>query len=91
MTLHFSFNTDSFVYYSLSFFLSLYRGLITLKDKVLVLEPAQKPNSTLHHIFRGEHLTLKQGTCGHGHNVSHTVRLSDNTKSFFSSHGNRVS
>ncbi|KAI5607420.1 disintegrin and metalloproteinase domain-containing protein 12 isoform X2 [Silurus asotus] len=65
------------------------RGLITLKDKVLVLEPAQKPNSTLHHIFRGEHLTLKQGTCGHGHNLSHTAGVSDTTESFFSSHGNR--
>ncbi|MCI4384518.1 hypothetical protein PGIGA_G00039590 [Pangasianodon gigas] len=66
------------------------RGLITLNDKVLVLEPAQKPNSTLHHIFRGEHLKgLKQGTCGHGHNVSYTAGLSDTTGSFFSSHGNR--
>ncbi|XP_026988610.2 disintegrin and metalloproteinase domain-containing protein 12 [Tachysurus fulvidraco] len=65
------------------------RGLITLKDKVLVLEPAQNPNDTLHHIFRGERLTLQHGTCGHGHNVSNIAGLSDGTRSFFSSHGHR--
>ncbi|XP_062859695.1 disintegrin and metalloproteinase domain-containing protein 12 [Trichomycterus rosablanca] len=64
------------------------RGLITLKNKVFILEPSLKPNSTLHHIFRGEHLTLHQGTCGHGHNISHSSALS-NIVSLFSLHGNR--
>ncbi|KAM9462523.1 disintegrin and metalloproteinase domain-containing protein 12 isoform 2-T2 [Clarias gariepinus] len=65
------------------------RGLITLKDKVLVLEPARKPNSTLHHVFRGEQINLKQGTCGHGHNLTYTAGLSGTTGSLFSSHGSR--
>ncbi|XP_072522731.1 disintegrin and metalloproteinase domain-containing protein 12 isoform X2 [Salminus brasiliensis] len=66
-----------------------FRGLITFKDKVLVLEPAQKPNSTIHHIYRGEHLNLTRGTCGHGHNISHTAGVPDSLGTLFSSHSTR--
>ncbi|KAL6475657.1 hypothetical protein MHYP_G00166970 [Metynnis hypsauchen] len=62
------------------------RGLITLRDKVLVLEPPHKPNSTRHHIYRGEHLNLTRGTCGHGHNLSNTAGVPDTLGSLFSSH-----
>ncbi|KAI4893576.1 hypothetical protein NFI96_021374, partial [Prochilodus magdalenae] len=62
------------------------RGLITLRDKALVLEPALKPNSTMHHIYRGEHLNLTQGTCGHGHNISHPAGVPNTLGSFFNSH-----
>ncbi|KAL7856643.1 hypothetical protein SRHO_G00155420 [Serrasalmus rhombeus] len=62
------------------------RGLITLREKVLVLEPPHKPNSTMHHIYRGEHLNLTRGTCGHGHNLSNTAGVPDTLGSLFSSH-----
>ncbi|XP_066520571.1 disintegrin and metalloproteinase domain-containing protein 12 [Hoplias malabaricus] len=64
------------------------KGLINLKDKVLVLEPAKKPNSTMHHLYRGEHLNFSQGTCGHGHNISSTTGLPSSLGSL-SSHSTR--
>uniref|UniRef100_A0AAY4DP14 ADAM metallopeptidase domain 12 n=1 Tax=Denticeps clupeoides TaxID=299321 RepID=A0AAY4DP14_9TELE len=48
------------------------RGLITLEDKMFVLEPAGEPtNASLHRIYRAEHLNLSQGSCGHDFNISH--------------------
>ncbi|KAK1794232.1 hypothetical protein P4O66_011123 [Electrophorus voltai] len=65
------------------------RGLITFKDKVLILEPAQESNSTLHYISRGEHLNLTQGMCGHGHYISHAAPVSDSLGTMFTSQGAR--
>ncbi|KAG9267464.1 disintegrin and metalloproteinase domain-containing protein 12-like [Astyanax mexicanus] len=61
------------------------RGLITFRDTVLVLEPTQKPNSTEHHIYRGEHLSLSGGTCGH--NAS--LRAAEPPQNIFSSRHKR--
>ncbi|XP_076856108.1 disintegrin and metalloproteinase domain-containing protein 12 isoform X2 [Brachyhypopomus gauderio] len=60
------------------------------KDKVLVLEPTQESNSTLHHLFRAEHLNLTQGTCGHRTHKSHMFpHVSDSLGALFSSRGAR--
>uniref|UniRef100_A0A4W4HHH8 ADAM metallopeptidase domain 12a n=1 Tax=Electrophorus electricus TaxID=8005 RepID=A0A4W4HHH8_ELEEL len=83
-------STDFCFYFPcLSPFLSLHRGLITFKDKVLILEPAQESNSTLHYISRGEHLNLTQGMCGHGHYISHAAPVSDSLGTMFTSQGAR--
>ncbi|XP_076154792.1 disintegrin and metalloproteinase domain-containing protein 12 [Alosa pseudoharengus] len=51
------------------------RGLITLEDKTFVLEPSGDPHpsssSPSYRIYRGEHLNLTLGSCGHGANISH--------------------
>ncbi|TRY58739.1 hypothetical protein DNTS_013120, partial [Danionella cerebrum] len=48
------------------------RGMISLENETYMLEPMQEGNS--HHLYRGKHLKLMQGTCGHGHNISqHTM------------------
>ncbi|XP_051524011.1 disintegrin and metalloproteinase domain-containing protein 12-like [Myxocyprinus asiaticus] len=65
------------------------RGLISLEDKVYVLEPTQVGNITTHRIFRGEHLKLTQGTCGHGHNISYPAEFSNTTEYDFSFHSSR--
>lgn len=60
-----------------------HRGLITLEDKTFVLEPSGGPShssspsssSSSYRIYRGEHLNLTLGSCGHGANISHPFSL----------------
>ncbi|KAL2078559.1 hypothetical protein ACEWY4_026244 [Coilia grayii] len=48
------------------------RGLITLEDKTFVLEPSgDLLYPSAHHVYRGKHLNLTLGSCGHGDNISH--------------------
>ncbi|XP_056326080.1 disintegrin and metalloproteinase domain-containing protein 12 [Danio aesculapii] len=63
------------------------RGLISLEDEVYVLEPMHEGNT--HRLYRGQHLKLTQGTCGHGHNISQPAEMFNTT--VFSSHSARVS
>ncbi|XP_073775010.1 disintegrin and metalloproteinase domain-containing protein 12 isoform X4 [Danio rerio] len=61
------------------------RGLISLEDEVYVLEPTQEGNT--HRLYRGQHLKLTQGTCGHGHNISQPAEMFNTA--VFSSHSAR--
>ncbi|XP_063076931.1 disintegrin and metalloproteinase domain-containing protein 12-like [Engraulis encrasicolus] len=52
------------------------RGLITLEDTTFVLEPSgDLLHSSVHRVYRGEHLNLTLGSCGHGTNISHPFRM----------------
>uniref|UniRef100_A0A673MGS7 Disintegrin and metalloproteinase domain-containing protein 12-like n=1 Tax=Sinocyclocheilus rhinocerous TaxID=307959 RepID=A0A673MGS7_9TELE len=53
------------------------RGLISLEHEVYVLEPMEEGNT--HRLYRGEHLKLTQGTCGHGHNISYPTEMMNTT------------
>ncbi|KAA0724907.1 Disintegrin and metalloproteinase domain-containing protein 12 [Triplophysa tibetana] len=65
------------------------RGLISLENKVYVLEPPPDGNSITHRVYRGGHFKLQQGTCGHGHNISHPTEFSNTTRVNFYSHSSR--
>lgn len=83
------------VYYVFKMFsvciVCIYRGLISLEDKVYVLEPLPDENSITHRIYRGEHFKLQRGTCGHGHNISQPTEFFNTTGNDFNSHSSRVS
>lgn len=72
-------------------YICIYRGLISLEDKVYVLEPPPDGNSITHRVYRGGHFKLQQGTCGHGHNISHPTEFFNTTRMNFYSHSSRVS
>ncbi|RXN08904.1 disintegrin and metallo ase domain-containing 12-like protein [Labeo rohita] len=59
------------------------RGLISLEHKVYVVEPLDERNT--HRLYRGEHLKLTQGTCGHGHNISYPTEMLNTTGAVFNS------
>ncbi|KAI2658257.1 Disintegrin and metalloproteinase domain-containing protein 12 [Labeo rohita] len=61
----------------------LMRGLISLEHKVYVVEPLDERNT--HRLYRGEHLKLTQGTCGHGHNISYPTEMLNTTGAVFNS------
>lgn len=63
------------------------RGLISLEHEVYVLEPMEDANT--HRLYRGEHLKVTQGTCGHGHTITHPTEMMNTTGAVFSSHSSQ--
>uniref|UniRef100_A0A8C1W6T5 ADAM metallopeptidase domain 12 n=1 Tax=Cyprinus carpio TaxID=7962 RepID=A0A8C1W6T5_CYPCA len=63
------------------------RGLVSLEHEVYVLEPMEEGNT--HRLYRGEHLKVTQGTCGHGHNISYPTEMMNTTGAVFSSHSSQ--